>query len=80
MPIGDLSRCSNVLRLVDHLIGEGEQRRWHVEAEGSRGLEVDNRAFRSMRFEFEPECPQGKPLPPLSHVLRRSAGIESALN
>jgi hypothetical protein len=33
-----------------------------------------------MRFEFEPECPQGKPLPPLSHVLRRSAGIESALN
>jgi hypothetical protein len=50
------------------------------EAEGSRGLEVDNRAFRSMRFEFEPECPQGKPIPPLSHVLRRSAGIESALN
>jgi hypothetical protein len=33
-----------------------------------------------MSFEFEPECPQGKPLPPSSHVARRSAGIESALN
>jgi hypothetical protein len=39
-----------------------------------------SRAFRLMRFEFEPECPQGKPLPPSSHVARRSAGIESALN
>src|SRR5262245_65684014 len=34
------------LRLLDNLVGVGEQRRWHVEAERLRGLEVDD------EFEF----------------------------
>jgi hypothetical protein len=28
--------------LFDDLVGDGEQRRWHVEAEGLRGLEIDH--------------------------------------
>jgi hypothetical protein len=36
------------------------------------------RAFRLMRFELE--WFEGKPLPPSFHVLRRSVGIQSALD
>jgi hypothetical protein len=38
-----VSRCSNVKpKLFDHLISAGEQRRWHIEAERPRGLEIDD--------------------------------------
>ena len=42
-----ISGCEQVqqrIALLDHLVGAGEERRWHVEAERSRGLEV-NRQF-----------------------------------
>ena len=46
MPIGDLSRYSNVraeLQLLDDLIGTGEQRRRDVDADRLCGLEIDDR-------------------------------------
>jgi hypothetical protein len=30
-------------RLFDHLIGAGEQRRWHFELDRSRSLQVDHK-------------------------------------
>src|SRR5262245_9308438 len=46
LPRGDLSRCSNVheekLRLLDHLVGAGEQRWRHFDGEGSGSLQVNH--------------------------------------
>ena len=42
VPIGDLSRCSKLSDLLDHLVGAGEQRRRNFEAERLRGFEVDD--------------------------------------
>ena len=36
----DVTRAKS-LRLLDHLIGLGEQHRWHFEAERFRSLEID---------------------------------------
>jgi hypothetical protein len=35
-------RCSKNSALFDHLVGGGEHRRWHRDAERLRSLEVDN--------------------------------------
>jgi hypothetical protein len=40
LPIPDLSRCSKLSKLLDHLVGAGEQLRRHVEAKGLGGFEV----------------------------------------
>src|SRR5262249_35325280 len=37
----DLTQCSK-LRLLDHLVGPGEERRWHVEAHRLAVLQVDH--------------------------------------
>jgi hypothetical protein len=42
VPISDLSKCSKLSKLLDHLVGAGEQGRRHVETERFRGLEVNN--------------------------------------
>ena len=42
VPIGDLSRCSKLSDLLDHLVGAGEQANWHSEAERLGSLEVDH--------------------------------------
>jgi len=42
VPLGDLSRCNNVLRLLDHLVDPHQHRQWNVEAERLCGLEVDD--------------------------------------
>src|SRR5262245_14009721 len=42
VPIGDLSRCSSVLRLLDHLVSKLLEMQRHVEAEHLGGLEVDD--------------------------------------
>src|SRR6516162_2392789 len=46
VPIVDLSRCSKLSDLLDHLVGAGEQRRRDIEAERSGGLMVED------QFEF----------------------------
>jgi hypothetical protein len=49
VPIGDLSRCSNVceqLRLLDYIVGERNKPIWDSETECLGGFEIDN--------EFEP--------------------------
>src|SRR6266498_4461948 len=37
--------------LFDHLIGAGEQRRWHLEAESLSGLEVDDQFVLGRRLD-----------------------------
>src|SRR6516162_1670823 len=43
VPIADLSRCSNVLRLLDHLVGDGEHPGREGETEHLRSLEIDHK-------------------------------------
>src|SRR5256885_10608380 len=39
-----LDRTSlRLAHLLDHLVGTGEQHRWHLKAERLRGLEIDHR-------------------------------------
>jgi hypothetical protein len=38
-------------KLFDHLVGAGEQRRWHVEAERFSGFEVDNKLEFGWRLD-----------------------------
>jgi hypothetical protein len=42
VPIGDLSRCSKLSDLLDHLVGQREQLRRNFEVEGLCGFQVDN--------------------------------------
>jgi hypothetical protein len=45
VPIGDLSRCSNIAALssLDNLVGDGEQFIGHGEAEHLGGVEIDDK-------------------------------------
>src|SRR6516165_2514620 len=41
LPIADLSRCSKLSRLLEHLVGSLLEKPGHIEAERLGGLEVD---------------------------------------
>ena len=41
-PRHSASRIAAKIDLFDHLVGAGEQRRWHVEAERSGGRQIDD--------------------------------------
>ena len=42
LPGADVSRCSNVLRLLDHLVGASKDSGWDCQPERARRLEIDH--------------------------------------
>src|ERR1700676_1232525 len=48
--IGMSQRCQQATSF-DHVIGAGEQRRWHAEAERLRSLEIDNQVKLGRLFD-----------------------------
>src|SRR5580704_958941 len=43
VPIGDLSRCSKLSQLFDHLVGTTKDREWNSKAKGPGRLEIDDK-------------------------------------
>jgi hypothetical protein len=43
-------QCGKTVLLFDHIVGDGEQRRWHFEAERISGLEVDDQVVLGWRL------------------------------
>ncbi len=41
-PIGDLSRCNKIVRLIDHVVGERQQLVWNGQAKRAGSSEVDD--------------------------------------
>jgi hypothetical protein len=50
-PTSALLRRSKEQLLFDHLVGAGEQRGWHIEAERLGGLEVDDQIESDRQFD-----------------------------